>query len=162
MSVAAVLGHFPSHFHCLESHQIAYLGLRSVDPLEAEILEEMRHDGTRIATMDEIRTRGVAVTLRELLRGWNESQLHVSFDIDAVDPLLAPGTGTPVEGGLTYPHVLEILRGLQSQNVMHVDMVEVNPALGGALPHTPRLAAAIAMDLIHGSSNVTSEYVETL
>ena len=54
--------------------------------------------------------------------------VYLSFDIDCLDPAYAPGTGTPVVGGLTTDKALKIIRGLKDVNIVGFDLVEVNPA----------------------------------
>ena len=53
--------------------------------------------------------------------------VYMSFDIDALDPAFAPGTGTPEIGGLTAPQALEIIRGCRGLNLVGCDLVEVSP-----------------------------------
>jgi agmatinase len=54
--------------------------------------------------------------------------VYLTFDIDCLDPAYAPGTGTPVVGGLTTDKALRIIRGLKDVNIVGFDLVEVNPA----------------------------------
>lgn len=58
--------------------------------------------------------------------------VYLTFDIDCLDPAYAPGTGTPVVGGLTTDKVLKIIRGLKDVNIVGFDLVEVNPAYDNA------------------------------
>jgi agmatinase len=58
--------------------------------------------------------------------------VYVSFDVDAIDPAFAPGTGTPVPGGLSSMEALQLLRGLAGTNIVGMDLVEVCPALDHA------------------------------
>ncbi|HYV65994.1 MAG TPA: agmatinase [Myxococcales bacterium] len=73
--------------------------------------------------------RAVSLDLRERLHG---KPVYVSFDVDAVDPAFAPGTGTPVPGGLTSLEALQLLRGLAGTKIVGMDLVEVCPALDHA------------------------------
>ncbi|MBA3501004.1 MAG: arginase family protein, partial [Deltaproteobacteria bacterium] len=57
---------------------------------------------------------------------------YISIDVDGLDPAFAPGTGTPVPGGLTTREVLGILRGLAGANLVGMDVVEIAPALDHA------------------------------
>src|SRR5690606_6151289 len=81
--------------------QVALFGVRDVDPGERRALTE---HGVKVVTMAEIDRRGAGATIDEtldhLLSGGRT--LYVSFDADALDPQIAPGVGTPKEGGLTY------------------------------------------------------------
>ena len=78
----------------------ALVGVRSLDPGERELIAEL---GIRVFTMSEIDRRGVEAVIAEALAELaGASFLHVSLDLDAVDPMFAPGVGTPVPGGLSY------------------------------------------------------------
>ncbi|OAN18390.1 agmatinase [Photobacterium jeanii] len=74
--------------------------------------------------------------------------VYLTFDIDCLDPAFAPGTGTPVCGGLTSDKALKIIRGLQGINLVGMDVVEVAPAYDHA-DMTALAAATIATDLLH-------------
>ena len=71
---------------------------------------------------------GVAATVAEILRVVGDNKAYVTFDIDCLDPSFAPGTGTPVVGGLSSAQALGIIRGLQPANLVGMDVVEVAPA----------------------------------
>ncbi|KLV04731.1 agmatinase [Photobacterium aquae] len=74
--------------------------------------------------------------------------VYLTFDIDCLDPAFAPGTGTPVCGGLTSDKALKIIRGLQGINLVGMDVVEVAPAYDHA-DITALAAATIATDMLH-------------
>ncbi|CAM4101997.1 agmatinase [Pseudoalteromonas byunsanensis] len=74
--------------------------------------------------------------------------VYLTFDIDCLDPAFAPGTGTPVCGGLTSDKVLKILRALQGVNMIGMDVVEVSPAYDQS-ELTAIAAATIAHELLH-------------
>ena len=79
---------------------IAYIALRDVDPAEKEIIERF---GIKAFSMEDVDELGIVEVLKQCLSHVdpeNERQLHLSFDIDAMDPSLAPATGTPVPRGL--------------------------------------------------------------
>jgi arginase len=106
----------------------ALVGIRSLDPGERELIAEL---DVRVFTMSEIDRRGVEAVLVEALEFLEgERFLHVSLDLDAVDPMFAPGVGTPVPGGLSYREAhlaLEIVA--ESNRLDSLDVVEVNPIL---------------------------------
>ena len=84
----------------LDPGDVVLIGLRSIDPGERELI---RRTGVGVYTMRELDERGVSVVLREaLVRLAHRQRLHVSLDMDVLDPGEAPGVGTPVSGGLTY------------------------------------------------------------
>jgi len=76
-----------------------------------------------------------------------DNPCYVTFDIDCLDPSTAPGTGTPVPGGLTSYQAQEILRNLAGVNVVGMDVVEVSPPYDHA-EITALAGAAIANDLL--------------
>ena len=107
---------------------IVMIGIRSVDLGERDLL---RGRGAHIYTMKDIDTLGMAqVATRALEHLANVTRIHVSFDADSLDPSIAPGVGTPVQGGLTYreAHLLMELLA-DSGKVSSLDIVEVNPVL---------------------------------
>ncbi len=112
----------------LKPEDVVFIGLRSVDDGEREFL---RTHGLKALTMKDIDKRGMARVAEEALEHLRGVQaLHVSFDADALDPLLAPGVGTPVSGGLSYreAHLLMELLA-DAKMVTSLDLVEVNPIL---------------------------------
>src|SRR5438132_41949 len=82
--------------------------------------------GVTVVRAEEIHARGVEAALAHLdrVRG---KKVYVSFDIDAVDPAFAPGTGTPEVGGLSSAQALALLRGLAGLEIVGFDIVEVSP-----------------------------------
>ncbi|OLQ94672.1 agmatinase [Vibrio ponticus] len=77
-----------------------------------------------------------------------DKPVYVTFDIDCLDPAFAPGTGTPVCGGLNSDKVLKILRGFAGMNVVGMDVVEVSPAYDHA-DMTALAGATIALELLY-------------
>jgi arginase len=105
------------------------LGLRDVDEAEKRIL---RDRGVRAFSMTEIDRFGMARVVEEALRiaGADGAPMHVSFDLDAIDPTEAPGTGTPVKGGLSYREAHLLMEMLaESERLRSIEMVEINPIL---------------------------------
>ena len=105
------------------------LGLRDVDPGERRLLRER---GVSLVDMRRIDEAGVVRPLSAFLEDVEAAYgaLHVSFDLDALDPQIAPGVGTPAPGGLTYREahlVMELLH--DSGLVRSVDLMELNPFL---------------------------------
>jgi len=98
--------------------------------------------GSRQVGMEALERRSVPELLAAIRLGVGERPLYVTFDIDAVDPAFAPGTGTPVPGGLTSREALQFLRGLKGLRLVGMDVVEVCPVLDHA-DITSHLAAAL-------------------
>jgi arginase len=112
----------------LDARRVALLGVRSLDDGERRLLREA---GVRIFTMSELDRIGVERAVSEALdRVSGGGFVHVSLDMDALDPEIAPGVGTPVRGGLTYREAhlaLELVA--ESGLAGSFEVVEVNPVL---------------------------------
>jgi agmatinase len=107
--------------------QLVQVGLRGPWSYagERELLEKHRARSISMTELDERGPSYVAAEVRERLAG---KPVYVSFDIDAIDPAFAPGTGTPVPGGLTSREALALLRSLKGLPIAGMDVVEVCPA----------------------------------
>ena len=101
--------------------------------------------GFNILTSPQIHKGGVDQALDVLKVRSGNTPVYISFDIDVLDPGFAPGTGTPVSGGLASWQVLEIIRGLGNLNLIGMDLVEVSPAYDHA-EITALAAATVAHD----------------
>jgi arginase len=112
----------------VDPRRVVLLGLRQADEGERGLIREA---GLRVFTMSEIDRIGVERAMREALdRVSGPGFVHVSLDMDALDPELAPGVGTPVRGGLTYREAhlaLELVA--ESELAGSFEVVEVNPIL---------------------------------
>ncbi|NLP03550.1 MAG: arginase [Fibrobacter sp.] len=112
----------------LHPDQIVLIGTRDLDYDERGMLRE---SGIRIYTMREIDERGIAMVARDAISYLGHlPSIHISFDMDAIDPFLAPGVGTTSPGGLSYreAHLLmEIVS--DTGKVGSMDIVEINPIL---------------------------------
>jgi len=83
--------------------------------------------GVHIIDAPEVHRIGPAAVVDKIKSIIGDNQTYLTFDIDALDPAYAPGTGTPVWGGLTSPQAAAMLRGLAGINVVGMDVVEVSP-----------------------------------
>ena len=112
----------------VEAGKIALVGVRSLDDGERELVREL---DAKIFTMSEVDRIGVEPCMREALaHAAGAAFLHVSLDMDVVDPDYAPGVGTPVRGGLSYREAhLAMETVAESGLVDSMDVVEVNPIL---------------------------------
>jgi agmatinase len=88
---------------------------------------------------------GIDATLEAIHARVGDRPVYLSFDIDVLDPAFAPGTGTPVSGGLATWQALELIRGLGSLNMVGMDLVEVSPPFDHA-EITSLAAATVAYD----------------
>lgn len=101
------------------------IGLRG--PLTSgEDLDFVKKHGIRATTVDDIRDNGLNQFISKL-PAFDQGPTYISFDIDCLDPAYAPGTGTPVPGGLTTYETQKILRALKIKNLVGADVVEVSP-----------------------------------
>ena len=109
--------------------QLDLFGIRSIDPLEKKLVFERR---VAIADMRAIDEFGVAVLIRKVIERVRAQNgvLHLSFDVDFLDPAVAPGVGTTVPGGATYREAHLIMELLHDSGLVRsVDIVELNPFL---------------------------------
>ena len=108
---------------------VCVLGARNVDPLEKDVVRE---SGVRVFTMSEIDERGMAACMDEAIARVTSGTagFHLSFDLDGIDPMIAPGVGTPVPGGLTYREAHLICeKAARSEKLLSLEVVELNPVL---------------------------------
>ncbi|KAI9750091.1 MAG: hypothetical protein M4579_006607 [Chaenotheca gracillima] len=106
--------------------KLVYIGLRDVDRAEKKILRE---NGIRAFSMHDIDKYGIGRVM-EMALGHigNDTPIHLSFDVDALDPVVAPSTGTPVRGGLTLREGDFIAESVhETGSLIAMDLVEVNP-----------------------------------
>lgn len=101
--------------------------------------------GASVHSADDVARRGAAAVAAEIRERVGDLPVYLSFDVDAVDPAFAPGTGTPVPGGVTSREVLQLLRGLAGVRLAGMDVVEVCPALDHA-DVTSHLAAHVLFE----------------
>ncbi len=138
MSLAAALGdgpesltHLADSVPAVSDGSICLLGVRDLDPGERSLIAER---GIWMLTMEEWHDIGIGAGVARALAHLTSqgvTGVHVSFDLDVLDPLVLPGTGTPVAGGLSYREASEALRRLRDWigPIHSVDWVELNPAL---------------------------------
>lgn len=101
--------------------------------------------GFEILTSPWVHRNGVEAAIDQILNRIGDTPCYVTFDIDCLDPAFAPGTGTPVPGGLATWQALEMIRALEPLNMVGFDLVEVSPAYDHA-DITAMVAANIAHD----------------
>jgi arginase len=135
MVLAAALGFGGDAFQsdgwpipAVERTRVALVGTRELDDGERHLIREQ---GIRVWTMSTIDQLGMERTIREALEHVSgDGFVHVSLDMDALDPGVAPGVGTPVRGGLRYREAHLSLELISEAGVLtSLDVVEVNPVL---------------------------------
>lgn len=136
MPLATLLGHGPKKLvelansaPALNPEKIVVFGARDIDATEIPIVKEL---GVRVYTMHEIDSRGTSVCVQEAVERASDhtAGIHLSFDLDGVDPSHAPGVGTPVPGGLSLreSHLLcETIAA--TKKLIGMELVELNPIL---------------------------------
>ncbi|XP_037551024.1 arginase-2, mitochondrial [Nematolebias whitei] len=141
----------------LSSRDLVYVGLRDVDPGEHHLLKSLGIQYFSMRDIDRLGiTRVMEVTLDHLLSR-KQRPIHLSFDIDAFDPSLAPATGTAVNGGLTYREGIYLTEEIHNTGLLSaIDLVEVNPVLG-ASQEAVEATASLAVDVIASSLGQTRE-----
>jgi arginase len=149
MVLAAVLGQAGAGFEsdrwplpAIDPEHVAVVGVRSLDPGERAFVKK---NGLPIYTISDVDRRGVEPVLREALERVSSAPfVHVSVDLDFVDPDVAPGVGSPVRGGLSYreAHLMMELVS-ESGHLSSLELVEVNPILDHE-NETARLAVDLA------------------
>jgi arginase len=125
------------------------VGIRDVDPGERE---HIRRSGITALTIADIDRRGMgAVMERALAVAGKGDGIHLSLDIDALDPNEAPGVGTPVRGGITYREAqLAMEMVAATGKLISIEVAEVNPVLDRA-----NATAALAVELIASALGLT-------
>jgi arginase len=136
MPLAALLGPEPAELSriggfsptVLPQHT-ALVGVRNLDDREKDLV---RASGVHVFTMTDIDRLGVAAVASKALEavGTGTAGIHVSFDLDACDPAIAPGVGTPVKGGINYREAHLLMEMIaDTGRLVALDLVEVNPTL---------------------------------
>lgn len=126
----------------LAPSDVRQIGIRSVDPEEKRLVREHGLDIYDMRYIDEV---GMKQVMEAALAGLDgDTHLHVSFDVDVLDPTIAPGTGTRVPGGLDYREAQLMMEMIaDAGGADSLDVVEVNPALD-----TRNRTARLAVDLV--------------
>jgi arginase len=116
------------HLPAVDPARVALIGVRSLDEGERELVHEL---GISVATMSDLDRRGVEPVVREALeRVQGAAFVHLSLDMDVVDPEVAPGVGTPVRGGLSYREAHLAMELIAEADLLSsLEVVEVNPIL---------------------------------
>ncbi|MFC0015721.1 arginase [Allobacillus sp. GCM10007491] len=113
----------------IKPENVIIIGARSIDSGERELIKEK---GIKVYTAHEVEQQGIESIIKETLNDLSTRTdgIHLSFDVDSLDPIYVPGTGTPVEGGLSIRESHYALRLLnESEKIVSAEFVEVNPLL---------------------------------
>lgn len=130
MGIAGDIPEFAWIKKCLLPERLVYIGLRDVDVAEKKILKD---NNIKAFSMHHVDKYGIGKVVEMALDHVNPNRdrpIHLSFDVDALDPSVAPSTGTPVRGGLTFREGHYICEALAETGLLvAADIMEVNPAL---------------------------------
>ncbi|KAH9483948.1 Arginase [Psilocybe cubensis] len=139
----------------LKANRLVYIGLRDVDAGEKKIL---RDNNIKAFSMHEVDKYGIGKVVEMALDHVNpgrDKPIHLSFDVDALDPSVAPSTGTPVRGGLTFREGHYICEAIYETGLLvGLDLMEVNPSLADQ--------ASVEQTVAVGCSLLRSALGETL
>jgi agmatinase len=128
----------------LDPGRVVQIGIRG----GAEYLWEFSYEsGMTVIHAEDVERMGLPAVIEKAREVVGEGPVYVSFDIDALDPAFAPGTGTPEAGGLTTREALAILRGLAGLDVVGGDVVEVAPQYD-ATTNTAQAAAQVLFTIL--------------
>ena len=130
----------------LDPNRVAQIGIRGAIS-DAKNYDFAKSAGVRIVFVEEFEERGTKAVMEEACAIVGDRPIYVSFDIDVLDPSIAPGTGTPEIGGLSSREAQKLIRGLAGLNIAGADLVEVSPPLdptGG----TALTAATLMFELL--------------
>jgi len=131
---------------CLATDRIVYIGLRDVDEGEKVLLK--KHN-IKAFSMTEVDRLGIGEVVKQALDHVNPKRdrpVHLSFDVDGIDPTVVPSTGTRVKGGLTFREARHICESVyETGKLVSMDIVEVNPKIG--TEQNVKDTAAISVEL---------------
>ncbi|MGI6092667.1 MAG: arginase [Negativicutes bacterium] len=137
----------------VKPENVVFIGVRDIDPGEAELIAAK---GIKVYTARDVHRLGIKNVINEAIEYLSRCDgIHLSFDLDGIDPVVAPGVGTPVPGGISYLDSLEAVRMLCcTERIVSAEFVEVNSLLDKA-----DTTAAIAADLVGALFGETGQEV---
>ena len=149
-SFGLIWGHGSPFYHAIEEglidpHRTVQIGIRS--PMSREVQDWTVGKGVTILFAEDVHESGPAATAERIRAVIGDMSAYLTFDVDALDPAFAPGTGTPEVGGLATWQVRAILRRLAGLDFVGMDVVEVSPPYDTA-EITALAAATIVWDYI--------------
>lgn len=130
----------------IEAENCALIGIRSIDTEERKTIIKSK---LKVCSMTTIDKYGVYKVISDIIEDLKSKvdHIHVSFDVDSLDPDVVPGVGTPVLGGLSYREAHMIMESIAESNIMHsLEVAEVNPILD-----TKNQSAKLAVEIVASS-----------
>lgn len=136
------LTHLGGHAPAMDAADIRQIGIRSVDPEEKRLIRENRIDVYDMRYIDE---NGMKRAMEAALEGVDQNtHVHVSFDVDFLDPSIAPGVGTTVPGGPNYREAQLVMEMIaDTDRMLSLDIVELNPIIDSR-----NLTAELVVELV--------------
>lgn len=120
----------------IDPKDFAYIGVRCLDNFEKNLLEELKKKGLLVYTADDVIKNGIKNITKDIKKKWNlenkKYKFHVSLDVDSMDPVYIPSTGTPVDNGISPSDVSYLLSWANHNSInkmSNLDITEVNPLL---------------------------------
>ena len=139
-------------FHLMIDKKISNAQLKEKAGFSANIITRLkRNEYVSIESIERIcrvMECGVDDILAQVKQIVGDVPVYLTFDIDCLDPAFAPGTGTPVIGGLTSDRAIKLVRGLKDLNIVGMDVVEVAPAYDQS-EITALAAATLALEMLY-------------
>ena len=131
----------------VDGNKMTQIGLRATG-YSADDFDWSRQQGARVVEAEECWHKSLEPLMAEIRENIGpDTPTYLTFDIDGLDPSVAPGTGTPEPGGLTAPQGLEIIRGMFGTNLVGADLVEVAPPYDNS-GNTSLLAANLVFEML--------------
>lgn len=130
----------------LDPHRTVQIGIRG-SQMFTDGWDFSEQSGMRVIFMEEFTSLGVDAVIAEARRVVGDGPTYISFDVDGLDPVYAPGTGTPEIGGLTTIEAQALLRGLEGLNLIGGDVVEVSPPFDQS-GNTALVAATLMFEIL--------------
>lgn len=116
---------------CINGKDIAFIGLRDLEPLERLIIEKLNIKAFSMRDVDDLGIAEVFARAMDAINPKGNRAIHTSYDIDSLDISVSPSTGTPVPGGLTMREGLWLAEEISKTGLLKaLDIVEVNPTIG--------------------------------
>lgn len=131
----------------IDAKNICYVGIRDLDKGEKELMHKA---GVTVFTMSDIDRKGFSEVIKEVKVFFKThcDVVHISFDMDVLDPSIAPGTGVPVPGGMNFREALLLMEEMATLKTVHsMEIVEVNPILD-VRNETARMAVSLVARLL--------------
>lgn len=131
----------------LKPSNIVYIGVRDIDPPEYTILKQL---GIKYYSSEDVKRHGIVNIMNKVLYDdlVHVSSIHLSYDVDVMDPSIFPCTGTPVSNGLSYRETLHVMNSMREDfRFCSMDLVEFNPELSYS-PHYVDKCAEICNDMV--------------